>query len=264
MSKNNSIGKKIIIIFRIISAIVIILCLIVLYKWHRNNVENQNIVNELGNFVNLNDVSNTEDENQENNERSNEILESKLEVNFEKLKNRNSDTVAWVRVNNTNIDFPVVKAEDNNFYLKKNFDKEANGAGWIFADFRNTFPDLTRNTIIYGHNRRNGTMFGNLLYLLDENWNFENENSYFYFATEKASYKAQIFSVYMKNADELSLRAHEFANDAEFLTYVQSLKEQSIREFNVEINKDDKIITLCTCDNTNKNRIVVHGRLVEQ
>ncbi len=261
MRKSEAKGNKIIIIFRMVSAIIIIVCLLLLYKWHVNNAENANIADSLGNFANLEDA----DENKENGENAgNGNAEAKLNVNFEELKSRNPDTVAWVKVNNTNIDFPVVKAGDNNYYLKRNFDKEYNGAGWIFADFRNIFPDLTRNTIVYGHNRRNGTMFGNLLYLLDENWDFENENSYFYFATEKASYKAEIFSVYMKNADELNLLAHEFANDAEFLTYVQSLKEQSVHDFNIDITKDDKIITLCTCDNTNKNRIVVHGKLVEQ
>ena len=255
--KNNKIGGKIaIIVFRIISIIIIVICLIVLYMWHKNNVKNNDLMNELGNFANLDKI--------EENDDSNENSEMKLQVNFEELKSKNPDTVAWVKVNNTNIDFSVVQSADNNYYLKHNFNKQSNGAGWIFADYRNSFDELNRNTIIYGHNRRNGTMFSNLLYLLDDNWNFENENSYFYFATEKASYKAEIFSVYMMNANKVKLLAHEFANDAEFLTYIQSLKESSIHDFNVEITNEDKIITLCTCDNTNQNRVVVHAKLIEQ
>ena len=92
--KNNKIGGKIaIIVFRIISIIIIVICLIVLYMWHKNNVKNNDLMNELGNFANLDKI--------EENDDSNENSEMKLQVNFEELKSKNPDTVAWVKVNNT-------------------------------------------------------------------------------------------------------------------------------------------------------------------
>lgn len=258
-NERKSAGDIAILIFRLISLIIIVICLCVLYKWHKNNMQNNEIIDELGEFATLEDSTDNIEENSE------ESLseEFKLSVNFNELKAQNSDTVAWVRVNNTNIDFPVVKAENNSYYLKRNFKKQSNGAGWIFADYRNSFDTLDKNTVVYGHNRRNGTMFSNLSNFLTDSWSFENENSYFYFATENVSYKAQIFSVYMMKASKLFI-PNNFVDEIEFQNYIQSLKDLSINEFNVEISSSDNIVTLCTCDNTNQNRIVVHAKLVEQ
>lgn len=264
-NERKSIGDIAVIIFRLISLIIIIVCLLVLYKWHQNNMENNSIIDELGEFATLEDNSkDTNEESTEENVQETVNEESfRLSVNFNELKAQNSDTVAWVRVNNTNIDFPVVKSSDNNYYLKRNFKKQSNGAGWIFADYRNSFDTLDKNTIVYGHNRRNGSMFSSLSQFVGNSWNFENENSYFYFATENASYKAEIFSVYMMKASKLTI-SNNFSDEADFQNYVQGLKELSIRDFNVEVSNLDNIVTLCTCDNTNQNRIVVHAKLVEQ
>ncbi len=265
-NSNKNLSNIGIIIFRIISIIIIGICLSVLYKWHQNNIQNNDIIHELSEFVSLEDTNyiegkiEYENENSENNiEDNNESL--KLLVNFDELKHKNSDTVAWVKVNNTNINFPVVQSVDNDFYLKRNFNKNPNGAGWIFADYRNSFDILDKNTIVYGHNRRNGTMFGNLTYLIGNSWNFENENSYFYFSTEKASYRAQIFSVYMMKATKLSI-PNKFDDNMHFENYIKDLKSLSICSFDVYVSSDDNIITLCTCDNTSQNRIVVHAKLI--
>lgn len=250
-------SKIALIIFRVLSIIIIIICLIVLYNWHLNNKKNISIMDELEEYAQITETNTSENDGSEDN------AEEKLAVNFEELKAKNADTVGWVKVNNTNIDFPVVQSSDNNYYLKHNFKKESNGAGWIFADYRCNFDDLDKNTIIYGHNRRNGTMFSNLTHTLDSNWNFENENSYFYFSTSSASYKAEIFSVYMMKATKLTI-SNEFADNSEFTNYINSLKELSIHDFNVNISEEDNIITLCTCDNTNQKRIVIHAKLIKQ
>ena len=209
---------------------------------------------------------NSLEDNEENRGATNDNitnLSTKLIVNFEELRNKNSDTVAWIKVNNTNIDFPIVQSSDNNYYLKHNFDKESNGAGWIFADYRCKFDELDRNTIVYGHNRRNGTMFSNLTYMLNSNWNFENENTYFYFSTSSNSYKARIFSVYMIKATNLTI-PNEFVDDEQYMNYINTIKGLSIHDFDINVSEDDNIITLCTCDNTSQNRIVVHAKLEKQ
>ena len=263
-SKKLSSTKIAIIIFRLVSVIIILICLAVLYDWHLNNVQNKSIQNELGDFASLKDNGPVITKS-ENDFTSGEQKDGgqELSVDFEGLKNKNSDTVGWIKVNNTNIDFPVVKSNDNNYYLKRNFNKQSNGAGWIFADYRNNFEILDKNTIVYGHNRRNGTMFSNLEYLLKDSWNFENENKQFYFSTEQANYNADIFSVYMIKATELKI-PNAFANNKEFQNYINSIKELSIHEFNVEITENDNIITLCTCDNTSKNRIIIHAKLIKK
>ena len=230
-------------IFRLVSVIIVIICLWFIYRWYKNNQINKHIQAEMEKLVT---VESSGDEN--------------LKIDFKKLKEINSDTVGWIRVNNTNIDYPIVKYSDNNYYLNHNFYKEVNSAGWIFADCVNSFDTLDKNTILYGHHMRNGSMFGNLPHLLEDSWNFENENSYFYFSTEGKSYKAEIFSVYSMKVSELEI-PNKFNNDEEFLEYTQRLKKLSIKDFNVNINKDDKIITLCTCGGSNKYRVVVHARI---
>lgn len=244
--------KILLILFRVISIFIIIICLGFLYEWKINNDENLSIINEIESYS---EVSESVTEKEEKIEL--------LTVDFESLKQINNEIVAWVKVNNTNIDFPIVQTKDNTYYLKHNLHKESNGAGWIFADYRNSFENLDDNTIIYGHNRRNGSMFSNLNNLIQADWNFEGENSYILFATEKESFKAEIFSVYKESENTLTMQ-NNFGNNEEFEKYIISIKEKSIKKFeNVEVFASDKILTLCTCDNTNKNRIVVHAKLVK-
>lgn len=237
--------KKAIVVFRIVSVLIVICCLCFIYRWYKNNQINSHIQYEMEKFVTAEDLD-----------------DESLKINFKKLKEINSDTVGWVRVNNTGIDYPVVQYSDNDYYLKHNFYKDENSAGWIFADCENSFDTLDKNTIVYGHHMRNGSMFGDLPHLLDDSWNFENKNSYFYFSTEEKSYRAEIFSVYSMKISELVI-PNKFDNDEEFFKYIQQLEDLSIKDFNVQINNDDNIITLCTCGSTNKYRVVVHAKLTE-
>lgn len=238
-------------IFRVVSLIIIIICLFLIYRWYKNNESNKLIQDEIRQFVTVENIPSIEN-----------VAEEKLIINFDELKKINPETVGWIRVNNTNIDYSVVQHSDNSYYLNHNFYKQSNGAGWIFADFKNSFDILDKNTIIYGHHMRNETMFGELPNLIENSWTFEDKNLYFYFATEEKSYKAEIFSVYEMKASQLVI-PNKFENDEEFLEYVQQLKDLSIHDFNIQVNKDDNIITLCTCGDTNKNRVVVHAKLIE-
>lgn len=248
--------KKIaLILFRIVSLIIIIVCSFFIYRWYKNSESNKIIQDEIKKFVTVENIP-TENTSEENS------VNEKLIINFKELKDINPDTVGWVRVNNTTIDYSIVQSSNNSYYLNHNFYKQSNGAGWVFADYRNSFDTLDKNTIIYGHHMRNRTMFGDLPYLVENSWNFENENSYFSFATESNSYKAEIFSIYVMKASELVI-PNEFNSNEEFLKYVQQLKNLSIHTFNVEVNDDDNIITLCTCGDTNKYRVVIHAKLVE-
>ena len=254
--------KNGLLIFRIMSLIIIIICLIVLYVWNQSNKENENMQEELTNYAKIVEIS------KESGEDAKEIVEENsrinlLEVNFEELKNKNSDTVAWVKLENTNIDYPVVQAKDNNYYLKRNFERKNNGAGWIFADYRNNFEQLNKNIVIYGHNRRNGSMFSNLKELLKENWFEDESNKFFYFTTPQKSYIAQIFSVYMVKAKDFSIPTH-FEDDVHHEQYLANIKDISSYKFNVEIGIQDNIVTLCTCGNNINYRILVHAKLIEE
>lgn len=252
-------------LFRLVSLIIILVCLFLLYRWNNENNENEELANSLAdNFITQTNLENNEENNEENsstNTSNDESIAETIEVNFEKLFNENEDTVGWIKINNTNINFPIVQSTNNSFYLKHNFKKQSNSAGWIFADYRNNFELLDKNTIIYGHNRRNNTMFSNLKYLLNPSWFDDESNKYFTFITKDCKYVAQIFSVYKISENVLNL-SNSFENENQFYDSINDYKQKSIYNFNLDIFYEDNIITLCTCDNNNKYRIVIHAKLI--
>lgn len=173
------------------------------------------------------------------------------------LMKKNPDTVGYLKVPNTIIDYPVVKTDNNKFYLKNDFYKKRNVYGWIFADFKNEFPILSKNTIIYGHNTSIGIMFGDLVNLLNKDWYKNEENKYIYFSTTEQDYKFQIFSVYKIKTtnDYLDINYDE--------NFIEMIKKRSFMDFNVDIS-DEKIITLSTCYNSTSSgvKLVVHAKMV--
>ena len=93
-----------------------------------------------------------------------------LEVDFSSLIKINPEVVSWISVAGTNIHYPVVQHSDNEYYLNHTFDGSKNGAGWVFMDYRNSIDTQNRNTIIYAHNRKDGSMFGSLKNTLNNEW----------------------------------------------------------------------------------------------
>lgn len=256
-------------LFRLVSLIIILICLLFLYNWNSENNENEELASNLAdNFIISivpdvkKNIENTE--SNKSNEDTTSIDNANIEtfkVDFEKLFNENEDTVGWIKINNTNINFPIVQTNNNSFYLKHNFKKQYNSAGWIFADYRNNFNQLDKNTIIYGHNRRNNTMFSSLKSFLNTYWFDTESNNYFTFITKDNNYIAKIFSIYKINENNLNLY-NSFENENQFYETINDYKQKSIYNFNLDVSYEDNIITLCTCDNNNKYRIVVHAKLV--
>lgn len=159
-------------------------------------------------------------------------------------------------------EYPVVKGTNNSFYLNHCFDKSNNSAGWIFADYRNKFDNTDKNIVIYGHNIRDGSMFGSMLNILNAKWyeNEENTNITLYTENEKCMYK--VFSIYKIENEDYYIKT-EFKNDNEFEDFIKTLKKRSIKHFNVDVSKDDNILTLSTCANNNKYRVVLHAKKVK-
>ena len=216
-----------------------------IFKWYKDKTNNNKIVEQIKSTVIV----------EENNEDGNE---NGYTVDFNKLKEQNNETIAWLKINNTNVEYPVVKGSNNSFYLNHSFDKSKNSAGWIFADYKNKFDNTDKNIVIYGHNMRDGSMFGSMLNILDAKWyeNEENTNITLYTENEKCIYK--VFSIYKIENEDYYIKT-EFKNDNEFEEFVKNLKKRSIKDFNVDISKDDNILTLSTCANNNKYRIVLHA-----
>ncbi|MGN1297056.1 MAG: class B sortase [Clostridia bacterium] len=214
--------------------------------WFLNNRENKKIAEEISQAITI------DEENVEEKE--------KYKVDFQALKDKNSDTVGFLKVNGTNIEYTVVKGTNNSYYLKHNFNKESNSAGWIFADYKNKVDGTDKNLVIYGHNMRDDSMFGSLKNILNDDWHNEEENKYVTFITENDNSIYEVFSVYQV-ADEDYYITTDF-KDNEFNDFIKTIKSRSKFDFGVDVNENDNILTLSTCANNNKYRVVLHAKKI--
>lgn len=214
------------------------------------------------NSNNVND-NNEEIEDTENNINIEDSLEKEIineEVNS--LKQINEDTVGWLKVNNTNVDYPVVQAADNDYYLKKNFKKEKDSSGWIFMDYRADSKNLSDNTIIFGHNMYySGVMFGTLYKTKQSSWYTNPENQIIEFDTLYDKMKWQIFSIYTTEITNDYLIA-DFSTEEKFQDFINLITNRSKYEFNTPVSTKDKILTLSTCSDNGQKRLVIHAVLL--
>lgn len=221
-----------------------------LYFWYKDKKNNDETTEQLKNNVKLEKIK----KDNSNNE--------KYIVDFKKLKSENSDVVAYIKVNNTNIEYPIVKTSNNNFYLNHSFDKSKNSRGWIFADYKNKFDNTDKNIVIYGHNMRDDSMFGSLKNILNSDWYNNEENTNIALYTENEKYIYKVFSIYKIESEDYYIKT-EFSNDNEFEKFIKTLKKRSIKNFNIDISKEDSILTLSTCANNNKYRVVLHSKKIK-
>lgn len=185
-----------------------------------------------------------------------------INVNLNYYISKNNETVGWIQVNGTNINYPIVQHKDNNFYLEHDFYKRKTNIGWIFADYRNDMENLNNNTIIYGHNLVNRTMFGSIPYMLSKKWFNHKNNQYIKLSTKTSNSIWQIFSVY-KITPTTDYLQSVFNSIDNYQNFLNTLKNRSIKNFNVDLNYTDKIITLSTCDDTGTKRVAVHAKLIK-
>lgn len=213
------------------------------------------------------------DNNTTNNENDNDndvviINETKKELEMTNedlisLLSINEDVVGWLKVNNTNVDYPVVQANDNDYYLKRNFKKEKDNNGWIFMDYRADTVNLSQNTIIFGHNMYySGVMFGTLYKTKNSDWYTKPENQIIEFDTLYKKMKWQIFSIYVIEPTNDYLIAN-FSTNEKFQDFLNLLISRSKYSFNTPVANTDKILTLSTCSDNGKKRLVIHAVLLD-
>lgn len=184
------------------------------------------------------------------------------DVDFESLRLINPDTVAWLKVENTNIEYPVVQSDDNEFYLSHSFDQSENGAGWIFADWSNTLDGEDKNLVIYGHNRKDNSLFGSLSAVLSKEWCEDENNRYITLITDSEYAFYEVFSVYSVPVEDYYITT-SFSDDAAFRDFLATILNRSEYDFGLNLSTDDKILTLSTCSNISSYRVVLHARKVK-
>ena len=170
-----------------------------------------------------------------------EIRETKENSN-KNLSSINDDYMFWINVKGTNIDYPVVQGEDNDFYLNHGFNKEYLSSGSIFLDYRNNFND-DFNSVIYGHHMRNRTMFGELMKFKDEE--FFRNNKDITITSKDGTYDYEIFAVGVFDAD-FGYNDVSFSDENEFSNFLNKIMSSSTYKRDI-VDSSDKIITLSTC-----------------
>lgn len=249
-------------IFFLVMLIVFLFSLIKVIMWIIDNNNTNDIIKKVAKTYEINEKSYDNEVIINENEKDIYFDYMKLkfiDVDINKLKTFNPDTIGFIKVMGTNINYPFVQSTDNDYYLNRSYDKTYNNAGWIFLDYRNNeFND--KNTIIYGHGRINGTMFGSLKDTLKSSWQNNKDNYIIKISTEKENSIWQIFSVY-KIATTSDYLQTTFS-DNEFESFISLIKGRSSYNFETNVTNEDKVLTLSTCYNDN-DKMVVHAKLIK-
>lgn len=259
------------IIITTLSIATYLISIFILTRWYVQNERSKNFTNSINQTKEeikedvpnqYQDLTTNIKQEKESNTDPNYINTNFINVNLNYYISKNNETVGWIQVNGTNINYPIVQHEDNNFYLEHDFYKRKTNIGWIFADYRNDMENLNNNTIIYGHNLVNRTMFGSIPYMLNKKWFNQKNNQYIKLSTKTSNSIWQIFSVY-KITPTTDYLQSVFNSIDNYQNFLNTLKNRSIKNFNVDLNYTDKIITLSTCDDTGTKRVAVHAKLIK-
>ena len=185
---------------------------------------------------------------------------------YKALYEQNNDTVGWIRIADTNIDYPVVQSvQSNAYYLHRDFNREYSSSGIPFMDYQCSIDPQSDNTIIYAHNMRNGTMFHDLLKYKERE--FYEFHKIIEFDTLKDVGKYEIFAVFhTKVGGKNEFDYYNFVNadtDADFDEFIVQCIKQSLYKTDIIPVRGDKILTLSTCSyNTDNERFVVFARKI--
>lgn len=233
---------------RYLKTIILITCICGIVYFSYNIVNyfiEENASNDLNEELKNVAVTTNIDYEQEQNNKMEEQdnKNTPIEINFDILKQKNSDIIGWIYMENSKIDFPVVQSKDNEYYLRRLIDGSYNRAGTIFMDYRNSKDLLDGITIIYGHNMKNNTMFSSLLNFKEQSYYDEHKKLYYF--TENIKYEIDLIAGYTENADSIVYQYpynERYRNDI-----IRNAIKNSTFKSDIESMPEDKIIVLSTC-----------------
>ena len=246
-----------------------------IYKWKVDNDKTKAQVSDLQDKTDIKEeVVDNNSDNVEVIEQEEEIPKSNpywdyiymplIDVDFKELKAANKDTVGWIKMDGTIINYPFVQSKDNKYYVRRSFDKTYNTGGWIFLDYRNKVDNWSKNNIIYGHDRKDDSMFGSLSNVFKKSWQKNKDNHVIKISTEKENTIWQIFSVYHIPVTSDYLKVN-FSSDTDFQNFLNMITKRTMYNFHTSVSTSDKIITLSTCYGAAaKERTVVHAKLIKR
>lgn len=207
-------------------------------------------------FVETKPTKDTEPD--ETTEQTEPIEAAPITVDFSSLLEQNDDIVGWIYCPDTPINYPVVQAEDNDRYLRRDLNGKYLVSGTVFVDYRNGAIGEDANYIVYGHNMKDGTMFSSLAKYKEQD--YYDEHPVLYYLTPSGDYMIELYAGIVVKRDALIYVPNP--DETEFAKFLQNAKAKSTFQSDVEITENDTIITLSTCSyEYNNARYVVIGKL---
>ena len=247
---------------------ILTILIVILVNWFLENKKTNEMVDEIYEVAQLKEVTTTTSPGSQTTTKSKILSDyekyanmNMLEVNFDNLKSINPDTVGWIYVPGTKINYPFVHTTDNEYYLKHTFNKTSNSKGWVFLDYRNNIDNLSKNNILYAHGLVNNQMFGSMRKVIKKSWYTNKSNHYIKISTPNSNYVWQVFSTYTIEPESYYITTN-FANNDEFNKFLQTIKSRSVYDYGVSVSANDKILTLSSCYD-NKKRMVLHAKLIQ-
>lgn len=252
-----------------ICSFILVILSVMLVNWYLENKKTNDVLDTIYEVAKVKEIATTTNKEEDNKKETTKKIESlysiygnmnMLDVNFDNLQSINSDTVGWIKVNGTKINYPFVKTSDNEFYLKHSFDKSSNKKGWVFLDYRNDIDFLSKNTILYAHGLVNNQMFGSMRNVIKPNWYNNKNNHIIKISTTNNNQLWQVFSTYTIEPESYYITTN-FLSDEEYNNFIETIKSRSVYDYKTEVSTNDKILTLSSCYD-NEKRMVLHAKLI--
>lgn len=186
---------------------------------------------------------------------------------YKTLYEKNKKLIGWLKIDDTNIDYPVMQTSNNEYYLDHNFNQEYDKNGSIFMDYECSAYPRSTNLILYGHHMKSGNMFGNLQKYAKESYGKEHALIQFDTIYEKATYQVMyVFRSQVYNEDDVVFKYYQFIDansEAEFSYYMDEMAKLSLYDTGVTASYGDSLLTLSTCDHSQEDgRFVVVAKRI--
>lgn len=261
--------KKILIIILVVCLILLTSIIWKIISWQKDNVDTEKQIEEIQKEVKVEEVKKepeTQEITKEEKNLPNDYFDFQkvdlLNVDFNNLLKRNPDTIGWVKLEGTSINYPFVQTTDNDYYLTHSFNKKNNDSGWVYLDYRNNIHNLSQNTILYGHGRLNNTMFGSLKKVVKKSWYNNSGNHIVRISTPTENSVWQVFSTYTIDPESYYITT-DFSDNQQYTNFINTLKNRSVYNYNVDVSINDHILTLSSCYDDSK-RVVLHAKLISK
>lgn len=251
VKRSNNLKKIILIILIIIIIFSISYMVYYFYNNYKNKIDNTDILNNI-------EIDNTQ------------ITEQKTErmLQIEELQKKNQEIMGWLEIEGTNINYPVLQTNDNDFYLTHNYKKENASTGSLFLDKDFDLINGSSNYLIYGHRNKQGLMFEDLMKYAKED--FYKEHTKIKFTTNKEDSTYEIMSVFYSRvyykSEQNVFRYYYFVNannEQEYNDFVNNAKKASIYDTGVNANYGEQLLTLSTCEYSQEDgRFVVVAKKI--